>query len=402
MIGSRRPWTRRGYLDEILPELWPAPSRIVSGSGAGTDYVLLPSSRRPKVMVPRRPRRATAAVLRNYKSSATAAQQARLTAMSVAARFGVTDLMPGRLSIDTRDAGPSGSIVAYLSEALGRDVHVGLYIGAPGRANLKPVLQLLSADGHTFAFAKLGMTPLTCELVAGEGRTLTWLGQQQLSRVRVPEVLHRGRWHGYEVLVQTALPRVGRVRIAAPVLSAAMAEVAALAGTRAAPATRSSYWARTAERLAALPESGSAAALLQQWELLGAADSVLLTFGSWHGDWTAWNMTLSGDRALLWDWERYGPDVPVGFDALHHHLQSAIVRGGVPADRAALQLLDRAPGLLEPLGVPAGAAPVVVALYLVEIGSRYLADGQAEAGAALGDLHSWLLPALRAQVQRLR
>jgi hypothetical protein len=44
--------------------------------------------------------------------------------------------------------------------------------------------------------------------------------------------------------------------------------------------------------------------------------------------------------------------------------------------------------------VPPRDAPVVAALYLVELGSRYLADGQAEAGARLGTLDGWLLPVL--------
>ncbi len=399
--GRRR--TRREYLDEILPLLWPAPARIQVGDTDGsTRYVLLPSARRPKVMVPRRPRRAAAAVLRNYKSSATAAQQARLVAMSVAAGLGVTDLLPGRLSIDSTHCGPAGTIESYLSQVLDRELIVSLYVGATGRANRKPVLQLLTAQGVTFAFAKIGLTPLTCDLVAGEGRALDWLGQQQLTCLRVPPVVHRGEWHGHQVLVQAALPRAGRGAINPAVLSAAMTEVATVHGTSTMPAKESTYWAQADRRLRALPPSAPATALVALWDALAATGATPVTFGAWHGDWTPWNMTMTDYRALVWDWERFDPDVPVGFDALHYRLQTAIVRGRVAASEAAPRLMADAAELLRPFGVPEAAAPLVAALYLVEIGTRYLADGQAEAGAALGDLKLWLLPTLQAQVRRIR
>ncbi len=401
MTPTRR-WARREYLDEILPLLWPAPARIqTDGATGGMRYVLLPSARRPKVMVPSRPRRAAAAVLRNYKSSAGAAQQARLVAMSLGARLGVADLLPARVSIDSTDCGPSGTIESYLSDALGREVIVSLYVGAPGRANRKPVLQLLTRSGETFAFAKIGMTALTRDLVADEGEALASLGEQQLTSVRVPPLLHRGQWHDYQVLVQAALPRASRAPVNPALLRAAMVEVAASHGTHTTSAQESTYWAEADRRLRALPPSAPAAALVAQWDALAPIGASSLTFGAWHGDWTPWNMTMSEDRALVWDWERFDPDVPVGFDALHYQLQSAIVRGGIAAPEATRRLMAEAATLLHPLGVPAAAASLVAALYLVEIGTRYLADGQAEAGAALGDLDLWLLPALRAHVEQI-
>jgi uncharacterized membrane protein len=44
---------------------------------------------------------------------------------------------------------------------------------------------------------------------------------------------------------------------------------------------------------------------------------------------------------------------------------------------------------------------VTALLYLVDLAARYLADRQAEAGARLGVLGSWLLPVLIARVSAL-
>ena len=52
--------------------------------------------------------------------------------------------------------------------------------------------------------------------------------------------------------------------------------------------------------------------------------------------------------------------------------------------------------------MPAGQAHLVTSLYLVELAVRYLQDGQAEAGAGLGRLGTWLLPALVEKAGALR
>jgi hypothetical protein len=69
--------------------------------------------------------------------------------------------------------------------------------------------------------------------------------------------------------------------------------------------------------------------------------------------------------------------VPVGFDALHYDLQPRALGRVDAAGAAAADSVRRAPELLAPLGVPAGSAPAVAVLYLVEILTRYVGDGQA-------------------------
>jgi hypothetical protein len=89
--------------------------------------------------------------------------------------------------------------------------------------------------------------------------------------------------------------------------------------------------------------------------------------------------------------------VPVGFDAIHHHLQTglAAARGRPLTPAVALATIAAAPELLAPFGAAAPAAADTAVLYLAEIASRYLADNQAQAGGAVGRVGEWLLPALR-------
>ena len=126
-----------------------------------------------------------------------------------------------------------------------------------------------------------------------------------------------------------------------------------------------------------------------------------LTFGAWHGDWAPWNMRPLADRLLVWDWERFTIGVPVGFDALHYDLQQRISTQSDGAD-AVRQTLAAAPGPARAVrGHQPAAVRVTALLYLVDLAARYLTDRQAEAGARLGVLGSWLLPVLLSTVEDL-
>jgi len=63
---------------------------------------------------------------------------------------------------------------------------------------------------------------------------------------------------------------------------------------------------------------------------------------------------------------------------------------------AVRRVLVQAPALTQPFGVGADDAELVAAAYLWGIGVRYATDDQDAAGAAVGRLVEWLLPALEA------
>jgi len=402
-----RPVTGRGeYLWETMSVLWPAPARVErSGRAAGpwpgragrareqTEYLVLPNEARAVLLLPRRPRRAAAAALRNYKASAAGPQRFLLRSLALAARAGLADALPHRITVRSTSDGPEADVVSYLQKVLGCDVVASLRIGPP-RANRKPVLELLSPRGAVLGFAKVGVTDLTRELIRAEAAALAALGGAGLGRLEVPRLLHHGQWRDHEVLVQAPLSGSGRTGSPAE-LTAAMAEVAAVQGVVTLQVSRSDYWRRLRSRLAACPPSEPVGALLRVIQDLEAtARRTRLAFGCWHGDWTPWNMAFSGGRVLVWDWERFEDGVPVGFDAVHYQVQRAVTKNGTQAEAAAEAALFTAPMTLGPLGVKPGVAAFVAALYLLEIATRYLHDEAAEAGAELGDVGSWLLPTL--------
>jgi hypothetical protein len=125
---------------------------------------------------------------------------------------------------------------------------------------------------------------------------------------------------------------------------------------------------------------------------------VPVTIGAWHGDWTPWNTAADGDALLVWDWERFGSAVPTGYDTLHWRLQSDLVSSLADPAASARRCLETAPATLAPLGLSPQAARATAVGYLTELATRYATDRQAEAGARLGDIGAWLLPAVAGAV----
>lgn len=387
-LAARR--GRRAYLDDVVSTLWP----LSVADGPGVPYVMVPNGENPAALVPRRPRRATAAAIRNHKSSADRRARAKFSVLSLAARAGAGDLLTARRTLRIgRDA--ADSITAYLQDELSREVHLSLYASSP-RANRKPVLQILDSGGRGLGFAKVGLSSLAGRLVLSESQALEALGARTLDTLVVPRILSRGSWRGYPVLVQQSLGE-GSGAGSSVQVQPAMVELGRLFGTQCHAVSSSPYVRTLRARLMALPETSASLALARALDdvcsnPVSAAEA--LELGAWHGDWTPWNMTLRGGRALVWDWERFEQGVPLGFDAIHYCLQGAIVRNRRVAQESAAWVVDHAMELLGPWGMAPQVARTVALLYLIEIGCRYEFDGQAAAGAALGDLGRWLLPVL--------
>lgn len=395
---------RPAYLREVLPLLYPEPCRVTTPTSSTVDdsvyreFVVLPDARRVRLLAPIGSARLTAGAIRRYSEPQSLTSRLKREAMVAAVRSGASGLL---LRHRARVHAPDGAdhIERYLERLLGRRLAPSIHIG-PARANRKPVLQLLDTAGGTAAFAKLGVNDLTRRLVRAETAALCLLAGAGFRELLVPGVLAAGTWRGIEVLVTSTLPITEpRVPLAPARLAAAMREVAGVSGIQRLPLGTSPYWSALSARLAPLTGTGDGLTLAATARTLvaGAADTVL-GFGSWHGDWTPWNMAVTGTGILLWDWERYGTGVPVGFDPLHFDLQSAIVRAGTDPRAAVARYLVRAPELLATYGVSAGAARTTALLYLVDLAARYLTDRQAESGARLGVLGSWLLPELVAAV----
>ncbi|MFC7326714.1 aminoglycoside phosphotransferase [Marinactinospora rubrisoli] len=391
-----------GYLTTLARVLWPGGGVVGRGRGESggarlpgpdgrevREYLPVPSARRPRVILPVANRYAAARGVAAFAQRHSFRQRLRATLLTTAFASGAAPLLlRDRLRVA---AGPA--IEYALAAALDREVVIAIHLGPP-RANRKPVLLLLTPGGRTIGFAKVGVNELTSRLVAAETAALRRLADARLRDITVPRLVYAGEWNGRPLLVQEALP-VGHQtdRPTRRQLLRCVTQIAALEPIRENRLSTSRYLDELRRRVAALagrPEAPPLRAVLDE------LPDLLLPFGAWHGDLTRWNVASTPRRAFVWDWERLAFDVPVGMDALHYELTEC-VRTGVQA--GVHRWLDSGSRLLrDPLLHAAGLRPdsvsTVMALYLVDLATRYLQDRQAEAGGRLAAVGEWALPAL--------
>ena len=392
------------YLAQVCGLLWPSPASAVlsgrSGRGrAASRLLVLPSAQAPRLILPAG-RRAGSAAVGRYGEPGSARAKLAARALAGALAAGLGPALGGRLVITAPEG--ADTIETYLAELIGHRVELSMHVGA-ARANRKPVLQLLTKDGTTVGFAKVGVNPLTSALVKAEQAALARLAGASLTRLRLPEVLAAGHWNGLDVLVLRPLPVwLRRTPLTSDRLAAALAELSRAVGTTTAPLTASDYWGRLRDRLGRV-DPGDEKSLLGGLldELAERAGDTALVYGCWHGDLTPWNLASTRDGLLVWDWERFAAPAPLGFDALHHQLQAKVADQRADPLGAASGAVEASPSLLRPFEAPPAQARLTALLYLAELSVRYLADRQAEAGARLGAPGTWLLPALQAGVDQL-
>lgn len=393
------------YSVDVLGELFPgATVSTSSGRPAGhrREFALAPSGRRPRLLVPLTPRGAAASAIRAYGGRLSRRARWSYGAAAAALAAAGPAMLRGRLSVTSGNLDEAPGIDDYLSDVLGRRVSVAVHL-TPERANRKPIVQALAAgERHPVAFAKVGVNPLTKRLVNQEALALELLADRTLRHLSVPAVAHHGAFAGHDVLTMRPLPTWRRGH-SATILDAAVAtrEIAAVFQPSRMSLQDSHYWLDVQRRVGELPSTQRADRLARGVErltaLMGRAE---ITFTASHGDWTPWNMWCTDSALLVWDWERFATETPRGFDLLHFWLNEQFVRDGQIRPDVAHRLILEAPDLLRTLGTPPGEATddpdQTALLYLVHIGLRYEADGQADAGAAVGRLETWLLPALEA------
>ncbi len=363
------------------------PDRVFLGRAAPAGrevYTVVPAIGSARLLVPHGDRRAAGVAVRNTSAPRSLKDRLRQRVLAGVFTVGAGDLVfRDRLAVG---AGPS--LAAHLGSLLGTPVRLSVRFGPP-RANRKPVLQLIDDRARTVAYAKMAVNELTAHLITAEHRALGLLNGRDLGPVRVPEVLHFGTWAGSRLLVVGALPVRGDAPPVGltPLSLAAMRAIAEVDGVRTGPVKSSAYAERLRAQIDRLGDRPAAALMRRALDECAGAE---VPFGCWHGDWNGGNMSAHGEQLLLWDFERFTADVPVGYDAVHFDLHEAVtVRGQdpVPAARATGR---RAAELLAPFGMGGDAARAVAALYFVEIGSRYLGDGQDGFGQAMGRVDEWI------------
>jgi len=380
----------------LWPEPWDAPYVTRSRHRAGQphrDAYLFPSERRPRLLVPADVPGSSSMLQRlAHGRHGIAAPVRGLLERSVQSRAFSLVGWP-MLRVPGTDPG-ADSIENQLAQHFGTEVRVGVLLGTR-RVNQKPVLQIFDLEGRLQGYAKVGHNDLTAALVRREAASLAAIGAQSPRWFRVPHLVHHGQWGGLEILVtspliaepgQRTVPRSARVN--------AMLEVAGLEGTRTALLTHTGFWARLRDAVALLssePDGGRLQGLADAIETHHGSDTVRL--GGWHGDWSRWNMNLRDGIVQIWDWERYDPEVPMGFDGLHFAAH-AIRAGHGDLQRQEAEFLSRVPTSLHELGVRPGQHDLTLRLYLLSISVRYVDALTHSATPALRRRTAWALSLL--------
>ncbi|MGH3486421.1 MAG: hypothetical protein ACRDP8_00680 [Actinopolymorphaceae bacterium] len=407
-------------LVETMQLLWPAPATIgtddgdqasgpdgAAGAGRRTvrEFLVLPDRRHPRVALPVSTARVSAEALRKHSQALSLGERAARTALSGLVRLpgvqsGLTRIAHHRIRVSVPEGSVAESFEDHLAGILGRDVVVAIGVGQP-RANRKPVLHALTPDGDTAAYVKVGTKEPNKVLVRDEAAALHsfWAADRPTTALRVPRVLHHGRWRGLEVLVLAPLrPGAGRWRRRTVPISA-MRELAGHLGTTESTLAASPVWSLAEDTPDALGDADRARSFDR---ILAAARSrygnTKLTLGAWHGDWTPWNMAWNGDHVLLWDFERFATGVPFGYDLTHYRLQSVLRDAGeVGADRHVRRQLATEPDRRVPADdiVLSGNDPEAVWIaYLVELARRYTLASEPAEGTPLRARTTWLLDLL--------
>lgn len=365
------------YAAEVAGLLWPAPwgtpyvTRDVRSSAPyEREAYIFPSARNPRLLVPTDVPDAAAMIQRlgNDKARFVRPMRSVLQRSVRSPAFALS----GWPKLRVPGADPlADSIENHLAGVLGTEVRVGVVLG-PRRVNQKPVLQIFGLEGTLIGYAKVGHNALTAALVRHEAESLRSIGELGSRHFRAPKLLHSGHWSGLDVLVMSPLQTDAGDPVLAATREASMLEVARLRGVQQRPLVDSRFWSRLrrgAHRLAPVPHGEALPAAVNAIESADGASEVSL--GGWHGDWGAWNMGMGGGVLQLWDWERYDPEVPLGFDGLHYIAQR-VIPGHRDENLQERRFLQSVSSSLAAFEVDPARHGLILRLYLLEIAVRYV------------------------------
>jgi hypothetical protein len=368
--------------------LWPAPLQVVDPNlGAHTvggrllrQMALVPSASRPRMLVPADQPRAAAAALRAFGGGKGIVERLASKALAAVMPFGAASLLlRNRVEVWGPDGADRVSIESHLSNLLGEEITVSIRIGSL-RINQKPVLLATSLTGRIQAYVKVGHNSLARRLVLDEAAALAIVAEAN-AHVVTPHVRHLGRWCELELLVLSPVPTIGRRTAANAVTPVdAMLEVMRVGGVSTGAVQDLAVVTRLLQQAERLSDREASTAILRAiYHAVEHHGDVQVKTGCWHGDWAPWNMALSDRKVVLWDWERFGRDVPFGFDALHFALYRHVATAGGDWSAGGEAWHQSGTRILAEVQVGVGEPDVVKVtqlLYLAEIAIRFADDAQ--------------------------
>ncbi|HEY3238041.1 MAG TPA: phosphotransferase [Acidimicrobiia bacterium] len=384
--------------------------RLPAGFRPTEAYLVLPKAANPRLLVPLgAPRAAAAALARNHDATSRRSRLVK-AALSMGVRLRVAQrLLPDRVEIALADGLPAaerGAVLLseHLRDIFGRrDLEMAVILG-PARLNRKPVLQVLSSQGEVLGYVKAAWNDLTRSLVRNEAAVLGRLDGPPRNTFVAPRLLHHGPFGDLELLAASPLPNAVRPeqsQVFDPPLPV-ITEIARLGDVHAAPLAASDYWRGVNERLEArealLPPQADDPLKAVVANIQARHGATELRFGTWHGDFTPWNMARLEDGIFVWDWERSGP-APVGLDLLHFLFQSTCRFEGRNPARSVEICRERTPGLLPLLDVPMGSENALWSVYRMELLFRYEEAGLAGVLERRSRIHQGILEMFESEME---
>lgn len=389
-------------MHQVLRILWEGASVVPEGVARPvrprrSRYALLPGRGTTTALLPSWPPSVTAAMVRNYITPTSRGERTRAAMLEAMARLGVFAVWPYSTSV-RRVSNVSG-LIDHLAQILSRDVIAGVYLG-PHRANRKPVLQLITAEGELVAYVKVGMNDFTSSRVSNETAALRKLNRLSLETMIVPKLLAEGSWRGHTFMVVAPVPTRSDTEPAPERRAAAMAELSRSFGVETIRLAEAEWWRKIESCLIAA--TGADAARLRSLAARVAehCGEQPLELGAAHGDWSPWNMAAVGGKVVLWDWERFRYGVPIGWDAIHYTAELHRL-SGAKAGEGLRQMIPDVASITHGCGSSTNDPKLVFATYLLDLGQRYLKDGQATGVQPRGPISQWLLDPLTELVRTL-
>lgn len=351
---------------------------LPTGYVAAEEYVIVPSLRRARFLVPSGAPRAVASAFTDHLSTVSGRSRAYGRVIAAAFRSGLgRRVFRDRLTVGIdaripRDEWRHHLLLSELAARLDAPTLVAIHPVRRVTPNAKPTLRLFDRDGEALGHAKIGWSVPTRRLVQREVAALDAV-DGQVGAMTVPRTIVSGHWSSrdgleFEYVVTTALPPgLGPWRNTPETDADLLLAIAGTGKVTSGSLATSSYADDLSGRLAsarsAQPEEVEA--LSSWWDHLRERDDQL-GFGRWHGDWVAWNLASTSSGGAVWDWEYSAPAAPVGFDLCHWHFQTSLAAADGTLDSAAAELHTRI-GALGALGVEPEAAGLVEELYMLEM-----------------------------------
>jgi len=276
-------------------------------------------------LIPLESRRASIKALDLYN---TQSRKARIAKALLAAglQLGIGSRLLPRVKFVGHQAfsdGPESNapFLEHLERTLGREgLSVALSFGTPG-PHRKPVLLVLSREGETLAYVKLGADDVTNALVEHEAEVLKRLARGAFRSFTTPRVLHSGWWNGRYVSIQSSPARsTGPAPLDLNRQYLDVTRELAASHTEWLTLTEADLWKSILERIESISNVWYRHALerglrrAEDW-----ARAARLPFHAGHGDFAPWNAKRGGERLFVFDWE-YATETGVAAGDVFHFL----------------------------------------------------------------------------------